>query len=104
MNIADILIETYVAESVLLRTEKLVDIYGENARKPHIQMTKALLYDTMDRINPYGKNAINACSEGDENRMLHMGLKRFTKYTQVNTKKMRREIASVLIEANQYPF
>lgn len=102
MNIADILIDTYVAESALLRTEKLVGIKGESAADVQIAITKTLIFDTVDKISIAGKNAINSMTDGDEQRMLHMGLKRFTKYSNINTKETRRKIAAKLIEANDY--
>lgn len=104
MNLADMIIDTYVAESTLLRTEKMVNIKGESACQAHIAMTKTLIFDTVDKITIAGKNAINAMTEGDEQRMLHVGLKRFTKYINYNTKEARRTIAKVLINANEYAF
>ena len=104
MNLADMIIDTYVAESTLLRTEKMVSLKGESACTEHIAMTKTLIFDTVDKITISGKNAINAMTEGDEQRMLHMGLKRFTKYINFNTKEARRKIAAKLIEANDYVY
>jgi alkylation response protein AidB-like acyl-CoA dehydrogenase len=102
MNVADMIIDIYVAESALLRTEKMVSVKGEAACATQIHITKTLIFDTVDKISIAAKNAINAMSEGDEQRMLHMGLKRFTKYVNINTKEARRAIANTLIEANDY--
>ena len=104
MNLADIAIDIYVAESTLLRTEKLISIKGEEAVKGQIDMTKVNIFDAADRINIAGKNAINSMSDGDMQRMMLMGLKRFTKVAPLNTKDARRRIAAQLIEANQYCF
>jgi alkylation response protein AidB-like acyl-CoA dehydrogenase len=104
MNLADMIIDTYVAESTLLRTEKMVSVKGEAPCEAHIAMTKTLIFDTVDKITISGKNAINAMTEGDEQRMLHMGLKRFTKYINFNTKEARRKVAAKLVEANDYVF
>jgi alkylation response protein AidB-like acyl-CoA dehydrogenase len=104
MNLADIAIEIYVAESALLRTEKLVSIKGEAAVEPQILMTKVYMFDMADKINIAGKNAINSMTEGDMQRMLLMGLKRFTKIAPMNTKDARRAIAAKLIDVNQYSF
>jgi len=104
MNLADIAIDIYVAESTLLRTEKLISIKGEDAVKGQIDMTKVNVFDAADRINIAGKNAINSMSDGDMQRMMLMGLKRFTKVAPLNTKDARRRIAAQLIEANQYCF
>lgn len=104
MNIADMLIETYVAESVLLRAEKLVHLKGESEAALQIEMMRVYINDAADRINISGKNAINSFADGDEQRMMLMGLKRFTKVAPMNTKDARRKIADKLIEANKYCF
>ena len=104
MNLADIAIDIYVAESTLMRTEKLISIKGEDAVKGQIDMTKVNIFDAADRINVAGKNAINSMADGDMQRMMLMGLKRFTKVAPLNTKDARRRIAAQLIEANQYCF
>lgn len=102
MNIADIIIDTYVAESALLRTEKMVSIKGEAACEVQMAITKTLIFDTLDKITISAKNAINSMTDGDEQKMLHMGLKRFMKYSNINTKETRRKVASALIDANDY--
>jgi len=104
MNMADIAIDIYVAESTLLRTEKLISLKGEAALKGQIDITKVNVFDAADRINIAGKNAINSMTDGDMQRMMLMGLKRFTKVAPLNTKDARRRIAAQLIEANQYCF
>lgn len=104
MNIADMLIEVYVAESLLLRVEKLVSLKGEDAAQAQLSMLKVYLYDAADRINKSGKDALNSFAEGDEHRMMLMGLKRFTKVEPINAKEERRKIAAQLIEANKYCF
>lgn len=104
MNLADMIIDTYVAESALLRTEKMVSIKGETAAEAQIAIVKTLIFDTVDKISIAGKNAINSMTEGDEQKMLHMGLKRFAKYININTKETRRKIASQLVAANDFVF
>lgn len=104
MNISDMLIEIYTCESVLLRVEKLAGIKGNEAVAIHTDILKTYFNDSIDRLNIAGKNAINSMSEGDENRMLLMGLKRFTKSAPFNTKEARRRIAKELIDANKYCF
>lgn len=104
MRIADMAIDTYMAESILLRVQKLTSIKGEAACALEIDMARVYITDAMDRINISGKNAINAMSEGDEQRMLLMGLKRFTKTAPVNTIEARRRVAKKLIEENKYCF
>ncbi len=102
MNIADMAIETYLSESTLLRVQKLVSIKGEEATKDYMDILHVYMNDAMDRINIAGKNAITSMSDGDEQRMMLLGLKRFTKMQPVNTKDARRRIAKTLCEADKY--
>jgi hypothetical protein len=104
MDISDMVIELYSAESALLRVEKTASTKGEAAVAIQIDIVKTYLNDAIDRINVSGKNAIVAMSEGDEQKMLLMGLKRFTKAETFNTKDARRRISTVLVEADSYSF
>lgn len=104
MNIADLSIWTYQAESVLLRVDKLISQRGEEACAHEIAIVKTYFYDTADRVNKAAKDAINSFAEGDEARMMMMGLKRFTKYDGVNPKANRQLIAQRVIESNKYDF
>ena len=104
MYLADMLIELYASESVLLRVEKLVLMNGEEAAKDKINIAQVYIYDAAERIHIAGRNALNAFAEGDEKRMMMMGLKRFTKTEDFNTVAARKAIAEKLIEANKYCF
>ena len=104
MDLTDMLIEVYTSESAILRTQKLASMKNETELQPYIEMTQAYVSDSLERINLYGKHAISAFSEGDEQKLLTLGLKRFTKFGLVNTTKLRRNIANRLIEANGYCF
>lgn len=104
MNIADISIDTYLAESVLLRVDKLISMRGEEACKDEIAIVKTFFYDIADKIHKAGKDAIHSFVEGDEAKMMLMGLRRFTKIEGVNTKEYRQQIALRVIEAGKYNF
>ncbi len=103
MNLADMAIDTFQAECMLLRTMKMKAGNHDNAELA-LDMTRTFIYDASDRINHAGKAAINAFAEGDEQRMMLMGLKRFTKSDNFNTKDARRRIAAKLIEAEKFFF
>ncbi len=103
MNVADMAIETYNAESALLRAMKLVDQRGEAACQFELDIARTYIYDAADKINKYGKDAINAFADGDEQRMMLLGLKRFTKVDSFNGKEAKRRIAAKLISENKYP-
>lgn len=102
MNIADMAIETLVAESALLRAMKLATTKGEQAVAFEMDMVRTYLTDASDKINKYGKDAINGFAEGDEQRMMLLGIKRFTKTASYNTKEARRRIATKLINDGKY--
>jgi alkylation response protein AidB-like acyl-CoA dehydrogenase len=104
MNIADMAIVTFNAESVLLRVMKMTDKQGEAASQYHLDIMRTYLYDAADAVNKSGKDAINAFAEGDEQRMILMGLKRFTKAEPFNSKDARRKIADKMIGAGKYCF
>jgi len=106
MNIADMAIETFNAESLLLRVMKMVDQKGEEVSKLHLDIMHTYLYDAADKVNKSGKDAINAFYNdgGDEQRMILMGLKRFTKAESFNSKDARRRIADKMIAEGKYCF
>lgn len=100
MNIADIAMETYVCESLILRVEKMKAL-----GKPYElqeKMMQTYIYDAADRIHKHGKDAINSFAEGDEQRAMLMGIKRFTKHDPINVKANRQIIAGRMINENKY--
>ncbi len=104
MNIADMAILTFHAESALLRAMKLAETKGEAVVALQIDMVRCYLTDVADQVNKAGKDAVNAFAEGDEQRMMLLGLKRFTKMAPFNVKAARRRIAEKLIEDGAYNF
>ena len=96
MNIADMAIDVYHAESALLRVMKMVEQKGEANCSLELDMARTYLYDVADRVHKNGKDAINAFASGDEQRMMLLGIKRFTKVAPFNTKDARRRIAARL--------
>lgn len=104
MNVADMAIEIYAAESAILRTEKLIGIKGETACALQKDMAMCYLHEAVEKINAAGKAAIMGFAEGDELRVMLMGLKRFTKIEPLNTKNARRRVADAMIAENKYIF
>ncbi|MDZ7936607.1 MAG: acyl-CoA dehydrogenase family protein [Emticicia sp.] len=104
MNIADMAIEIYVAESALLRVEKLIGIKGEAAVELQKDMAMIYLNEAVMKVNNAGREAITSFAEGDELRVMLMGLKRFTKIEPMNLKNARRRVAEAMIEENKYIF
>ncbi|WP_420318864.1 acyl-CoA dehydrogenase family protein [Ekhidna sp.] len=104
MNLADMLIELYVAESTVLRTEKLIQKYGEEGSSLYQNMAKLYLNEAVIKIKNVGDEAVACFAEGDELRVMLMGMKRFTKMDPVNTKVLRHAIADVMIKENKFPY
>jgi hypothetical protein len=104
MNLADMLAEVYTIESTVLRTQKLIAVNGEAACITQIDMAKIFISDALERVNLHGKHCLQSFAEGDELRIMLMGLKRFTKYETFNTKDARRRVAAKVVEAGKYNF
>ena len=104
MNVADMLMNTYAAESTLLRVEKLSKKYDEKKLALYKDILDVLVYDAAAKINKIGVDAVNSFAEGDEQSAMLMGMKRFTKAAPVNVVKARRRIADYLIEEKKYKF
>ncbi|MHA7943793.1 acyl-CoA dehydrogenase family protein [Formosa sp. 3Alg 14/1] len=105
MAASDILIEIYMAESAILRTEKNAKRFGEKSQKEQIAMSKLYLYQAVDIVEKKGKESIISFAEGDEQRMMLMGLKRFTKYVNYpDIVDLRNEIAEKVKSENKYCF
>ena len=104
MNIANMIIEVYMLESALLKTEKLVHKDGNEVHDEKISMCISYLHHAVEEVRKNGKEALFALLEGDEQKMLLMGLKRFTKVQATNLKEHRRKIAKKMIEENEYCF
>ncbi len=105
INVANMMIDTFVAESLLLRVQKLSSMRDKpSTQKVYDAILRTYLTDATARMQKQATDALVSFAEGDLLRTLLMGLKRFTKYTPVNVKKTRRLIADTLIEENRYYF
>jgi len=104
MYLADMVIEVYAAESMLLRVQKIIGSGNEATVAEKSAMVQVYVFDAAGRIYTAGRNALNAFADGDEKRMMLMGLKRFTKVPEVNTVALRRQIAAKLTGENKYCF
>lgn len=102
MNIADMASYAYVAESVMLRTEKLLSMRGAEACEGQLNLMRIYFVEAVDAVQKAGKDALWAFAEGDELRMMLVGLKRFTKMEPFNVKDARQKVAQQMIAANRY--
>ena len=104
MNIADMMNWAYTAESLVLRVQKLHKAKGEDAASIQLDMMQTYVYSVADKINIAGKEALNGFAEGDELKMMMLGMKRFTKVDPFNCKEARRRVADTCIAKNEYCF
>ncbi|WP_338731019.1 acyl-CoA dehydrogenase family protein [Mangrovimonas cancribranchiae] len=105
MAASNILIEIYMAESAILRTEKNAKRFGKDKQKEQIAMAKLYLFNAVETVKKNGMEGIISFSEGDEQKMMLMGLKRFTKYTNFpNVVDLRNTIAEKVKAENKYCF
>lgn len=104
MNIADMIGYVYLAESTLLRVEKLYYSKGEEAVATQLDIARVYLYNAVDQVYLAGKEALYSFAEGDELKMMLVGLRRFTKAEPFNIKEARQRIARRLIDTNRYDF
>ena len=102
MHIADMVIDTFHAESALLRVIKLTDKEGDVNTSIQKDIVGCYIYDAADRINKNAKDALNAFADGDELRMMNIGIKRFTKMQPYNSKDAKRRIADRLIADKEF--
>lgn len=102
---AEIMIEIYMAESAILKAEKLSKKISAKDAHYQIAMAQLSLFNAVEKSANMGKEAIIYLSEGDEQRMMLMGLKRFTKYVNnPNPIALRKVIAEKVISENKYCF
>ena len=104
MNVSDLMLDAYLAESLLLRTEKLSGMETAIEQEIYDAILKVFITDASARIQKQASDALVSFAEGDMLRTLLMGLKRFSKYMPANVKQERRKIAAKLITANEYCF
>ena len=105
LALSDILIEIYMIESAILRTEKNCERFGLDSQKNQIDMTQLYLFDAIEKINSKGKEAIVSFADGVQLKGMIAGLRQYTKYQNYpNVVALRRNIAATLIEENKYPF
>lgn len=102
MSVADIATQIYLTESALLRVQKELSNKSEEDLAVHIAIVKTMFYDAADKINKSAKDALYMFADGDDLKMMLMGLKRFTKSNDINPKEMRHVIANQLISDNFY--
>jgi alkylation response protein AidB-like acyl-CoA dehydrogenase len=104
MDLSDMMADVYIAESIVLRVQKLIERQGEAELATQIDMAKVFVSEAVDRLGMKGKSVIQAWAEGDMRKGLIMGLRRYTKYEGINVKDARRRIAVAMLQSNGYSF
>lgn len=102
MHIADIGVDTFIAESLLLRAQKLSGGSYQYPSDVVNAITRLFINEAQDRIRKHAIDGLTAFASGDELTIMLKGVKRFSAYPPFNTVLARRVIADHLIQANQY--
>lgn len=101
-NISDCIIQTYAAESVVLRLKKMESLKGEAECALYRDISDVFVYDTAARVAKFAVDAANSFAGGEQADLLRKGIGAFTSVAPVNVKEARRRIADKLIEENRY--
>ena len=104
-NISDAIMQTYTAESTMLRVKKLQETGHEKFSSHYTDILDIVIYDAAATIRKAGHDAINSLPEEVKDK--DVMLKRIDLFTQVkpvNVKDARRRIADKLIDDNRYSF
>ena len=101
--LADILIDTYAAESAMLRARDAVTRKAPNAEM-HLQAASVTVNEAAGRIELAARSALAAMAEGDVLRTQLAALRRLMKVTPVNTVAMRRALADATVASGGYIF
>jgi alkylation response protein AidB-like acyl-CoA dehydrogenase len=100
--LADVIIETYAAESAVLRVLKIVQRSGEAAAEHASNMARIYVSMAMDKIEANTRKALAACAEGDMLRT-HMAIvRRLFKYEPIDSIQLRQKVADRVIEQGKY--
>jgi alkylation response protein AidB-like acyl-CoA dehydrogenase len=100
--LADIIIETYAAESAVLRALKIAQKSGEAAAVHATNMARIYVSMAMDKIEANTRKALAACAEGDMLRTQMAIVRRLFKYEPINSIELRQQVATKVIEQGKY--
>lgn len=103
-NIADIITDLYIAESLELRVEKLEGMRGAESVVLYKDMLDVFMNDANARIRAWGLDAVYSTLEGEEASVMASAVKSLCCVKGMNVKEARRRIADKLIEDNCYKF
>ena len=103
-NIADIITEIYIAESLFLRVKKLDSIKKDGSMPIYKDILDVHLNDAANRISKNALDAIGSLATGDNALKLSEIIRALTKNPLVDVKAARRRIADKLIDDNKYNF
>ncbi|MGB6094409.1 MAG: acyl-CoA dehydrogenase family protein [Moheibacter sp.] len=104
LKASSILIEIYMAESTILRAER-ISRKSEQDAEVSIKLAKLQLFNSVEKIKNEATTGIISFAEGDEQRMMLSGLRRFTRYNEYpNVVNLKTEVADFLIKENKYTF
>jgi len=104
MRMADMAMEVYVLESSLLKTQRLAARLSNEENELRGLLATLQAHHAAEKCLMAGREVVLGLPENDEQRMMLMGLRRFTKTPSVNLKSIRRKVAQYVLEQEKYPF
>ena len=102
MRGADMISETFVMESALLRALAMLDKVGEKDAEIYLKLAKAAVYEGLENIHFWGRQALSAIEQGDMLRTQVTMLRKFTRFNPIDLIHLKREIADYFMDKEEY--
>lgn len=104
LAVADLAIQIFAIESVVLRAEKIMPNLSESKKASINSAVKVFTFNGTEKAASAARRAAYFIEEGDTLTMLLAGIRRFTKYDATGLLKAKRQLAAASIEADKYIF
>lgn len=101
-RMADMVNEIFAAESMLLRTKKIMVASGEEVAKLSIAMTECYVTELMPRMEVWGKEVFTYMEEGDTRRTLFSILRKLSRFEGVDLYTRKHAIAKAIYAEKRY--
>jgi len=104
MAVADVAINIFAIESVILRAEKILPGLSDSKKTSIAAVVKVFTFNGSEKAASAARRAAYFIEEGDNLTMLLAGIRRFTKYDATGLLQAKRQLASASLEADKYLF
>jgi alkylation response protein AidB-like acyl-CoA dehydrogenase len=104
LAVADLAINIFAVESVVLRAEKILPRLSESKRASVSAAVKVFTFNGTEKAASAARRAAYYIEEGDTLTMLLAGIRRFSKYDATGLLQAKRQLATAALEAEKYIF